>query len=341
MSIKLSNSTFKLTTCPSIKAYAAVVGKKEGQGPLAEHFDNVHDDTTMGEQTWEKAESTLQTEAVNTALAKASLPPGEIDLLFAGDLLNQCIGSSFGLRELNIPFYGLYGACSTMAESLSLAAIFADNKLVNNAVAVTSSHFCSAERQFRYPLEYGGQRPPTAQWTVTGSGAAVVSKSEAPPYLKGVTVGKMVDMGIKDINNMGAAMAPAAADTIKKYLQDTHTYPSDYDLIVTGDLGYIGSDLLIKLLKKDNIDISKQQEDCGKMIFDKEEQDVHSGGSGCGCSASVLCSYLLKQVESGKIKDMLFVATGALMSTTSMQQGESIPSIAHLIHIGHEKWLDI
>lgn len=341
MSIKLSNSTFKLTTCPSIKTYAAVVGKKEGQGPLAEHFDNVHDDTTMGEQTWEKAESTLQTEAVNTALAKASLPPSEIDLLFAGDLLNQCIGSSFGLRELNIPFYGLYGACSTMAESLSLAAIFADNKLVNNAVAVTSSHFCSAERQFRYPLEYGGQRPPTAQWTVTGSGAAVVSKSEAPPYLKGVTVGKMVDMGIKDINNMGAAMAPAAADTIKKYLQDTHTSPSDYDLIVTGDLGYIGSDLLIKLLKKDNIDISKQQEDCGKLIFDKEEQDVHSGGSGCGCSASVLCSYLLKKVESGKIKDMLFIATGALMSTTSMQQGESIPSIAHLIHIGHEKWLDI
>ncbi|WMJ24367.1 stage V sporulation protein AD [Paludicola sp. MB14-C6] len=338
MSVKLSHNTFKLTTCPSIKAFAAVVGKKEGEGPLAQHFDMVHDDTTLGEKTWEKAESRLQKDAVNSALNKAKLAPSDIDLLFAGDLLNQCIGTSFGLRELNIPMYGLYGACSTMAEGLGLAAIFADNKLVENAVAVTSSHFCSAERQFRFPLEYGGQRTPTAQWTVTGSGCAVVSQCDQPPYIKGVTTGKIQDLGIKDINNMGAAMAPAAEYTIKQYLTDTNTKPSDYDLILTGDLGLVGSKLLVELLKRDEIDISSNHNDCGKLIFNIEEQDVHAGGSGCGCSASVLCSYILKRVQEGVLKDILFVATGALMSPTSMQQGESIPSIAHLVHIGNQKW---
>ncbi|MFZ2538970.1 MAG: stage V sporulation protein AD [Oscillospiraceae bacterium] len=335
---KLSQNTFKLTSSPSIKAFASIVGKKEGEGPLASYFDTIHEDTTLGEETWEKSESKLQTDSVNTALSKASLSPSEVDLLFAGDLLNQCIGSSFGLRELNIPFYGLYGACSTMAESLGLASIFADNNLVTNAVAVTSSHFCSAERQFRFPLEYGGQRTPTAQWTVTGSGAVVVSQSGNPPYIKGVTVGKIQDLGIKDINNMGGAMAPAAAYTIKQYLTDTCTKPSDYDLIVTGDLGIVGSDLLIQLLKMDKIDISKVHNDCGKMIFDADTQDVHAGGSGCGCSASVLCSYILKQVQSSVLKEVLFISTGALMSPTSIQQGESIPAIAHLVHISNSKW---
>ncbi len=335
---KLSQNTFKLASCPSIKAFASVVGKKEGEGPLFAHFDTIHTDTTLGEKTWEKAESKLQTDSVNAALSKASLSPTEVDLLFAGDLLNQCIGSSFGLRELNIPFYGLYGACSTMAESLGLASIFADNNLVTNAVAVTSSHFCSAERQFRFPLEYGGQRTPTAQWTVTGSGAVVVSQSQDPPYVKAVTVGKIQDLGIKDINNMGAAMAPAAAYVIKQYLTDTFTKPSDYDLIVTGDLGTVGSDLLIQLLNMDKINISKVHNDCGKMIFDPNTQDVHAGGSGCGCSASVLCSYILKQVQSGVLKEVLFIATGALMSPTSIQQGESIPAIAHLVHISNKKW---
>lgn len=338
MSVKLSQNTFKLTTCPSIKAFAAVVGKKEGEGPLAQHFDMVHEDTTLGEQTWEKAESRLQKDAVNGALSKAQLAPSDIDLLFAGDLLNQCIGTSFGLRELNIPMYGLYGACSTMSEGLGLAGIFADNQLINNAVAVTSSHFCSAERQFRFPLEYGGQRTPTAQWTVTGSGCAVITQSDQAPYIKGVTTGKIQDLGIKDINNMGAAMAPAAQYTIKQYLTDTQTKPSDYDLILTGDLGSVGSKLLIELLKRDGIDISSNHNDCGKLIFNAEEQDVHAGGSGCGCSASVLCSYILKRVQEGVLKDILFIATGALMSPTSMQQGESIPSIAHLVHIGNKKW---
>lgn len=338
MSTKLSQNTFKLDSCPSIIGYAAVVGKKEGEGPLAQHFDMINDDTTLGEKSWEKAESRLQKDAVNTALSKANLSTADIDLLFAGDLLNQCIGSAFGLREMNIPFYGLYGACSTMAESLGLASIFADNNLVNNAIAVTSSHFCSAERQFRFPLEYGGQRTPTAQWTVTGSGCAIVGKSASAPYVKGVTTGKIIDLGVKDINNMGAAMAPAAAYTIQQYLVDTNTKPSAYDLIVTGDLGLVGSSLLIDLLKRDKIDISSVHNDCGKLIFDLEGQDVHAGASGCGCSASVLCSYILKQIQDGKLKNVLFVATGALMSPTSMQQGESIPSIAHLVHLSNTKW---
>lgn len=337
MSKKLSRSTYQLTNSPSILSYAAVVGKKEGQGPLAQYFDEIHTDTTMGEKTWEKAESRLQTNAVHLALQKSGLQPGQVDLLFSGDLLNQCIGSSYGLREFQIPFCGLYGACSTMAEGLSLASLFADNSLAERAVAVTSSHFCSAERQFRFPLEYGGVRTPTAQWTVTGSGAVVVGKADKPPYIKAVTIGKIQDLGVTDINNMGAAMAPAAADTIKQYLNDTRTKPSDYDLILTGDLGYIGSELLLELLLREEIDIGKVHNDCGKLIFDREKQDVHAGGSGCGCSASVLCSYILKNIESGRFKQVLFLATGALMSTVSTQQGESIPSIAHLVHLSYTK----
>lgn len=337
MSKKLSDSTFVLTNSPSITSFASVVGKKEGEGPLAEYFDEINDDTTLGEKTWEKSESRLQKNAVARALAKGSLTSKDIDVMFAGDLLNQCISSSFGLRELAIPFCGLYGACSTMAESLCLASLFADNGLAKHALAVTSSHFCSAERQFRYPLEYGGQRTPTAQWTVTGSGAAIVSESGDGPYVKGVTIGIINDMGITDINNMGAAMAPAAADTIKRYLKATNTSPTDYDNIITGDLGYVGSELLIELLQRDKIDISKQHNDCGKMIFNPTDQDVHAGGSGCGCSASVLCSFILQQLKAKKVSNLLFVATGALMSTVSMEQGESIPAIAHLLHIGSEK----
>lgn len=334
MSRRISRDTILMTGSPGILSYASVVGKKEGEGPLAQHFDVICDDTTFGEETWEKAESRMQKDAVSKALDKAKLSTADIDLLFAGDLLNQCIGSAYGLRDLGIPFYGLYGACSTMAESLSLSALFADNHLLEHGVAVTSSHFCSAERQFRQPLEYGGQRTPTSQWTVTGSGALVVTANAAkPPYIKGVTVGKITDLGIKDINNMGAAMAPAAHSTIKAYLEDTHTRPKNYDLILTGDLGQVGSDLLTELLQQDNIDISSVHNDCGKLIYDPQNQDVHAGGSGCGCAASVLSSYILKQIESGALRDVLFVATGALMSTTSFQQGESIPGIAHLVHL--------
>lgn len=340
MSQRLNAGSYRFTSFPTLAAFASVVGKKEGEGPLSPYFDKINTDTTMGEQTWEKAESRLQKDAVNTALTKAKLSPSQVDLLLAGDLLNQCIGSSFGLREFGIPFCGMYGACSTMAESLAIASLLADNGLVQNAVAVTSSHFCSAERQFRFPLEYGGQRTPTAQWTVTGSGAVVVSASSPdspPPYVKGICIGKIEDLGVKDINNMGAAMAPAAADTIKRYLNDTATNPSDYDTIITGDLGRVGSDLLVDLLQRENIDISKNHADCGKLIFDPQKQDVHAGGSGCGCSASVLTSFFLPNVKSGKLKEILFVATGALMSPTSMQQGESIPSIAHLVHISSSR----
>lgn len=337
MSIKLSHNTFVLRTTPSIKGFAGIVGKKEGEGPLAAHFDLINNDATMGETSWEKAESRLQKDAVNKALEKSELSTADIDVLFAGDLLNQCVGSSFGLRELNIPFLGLYGACSTMAEGLLLAGLFIDNYLADYAAAVTSSHFCSAERQFRFPLEYGGQRTPTAQWTVTGAGCSIVAKSDQPPYLKGCTIGKIQDLAIKDINNMGAAMAPAAAYTIKTYLQDTNTAPTDYDLIVTGDLGQVGTALLHELLAQEGINLGNRHKDCGLMIFDPESQDVHAGGSGCGCGASVLCSYLLTSVQKGTFADILFIGTGALMSPTTIQQGESIPAIAHLVHIGSTK----
>ena len=336
MSEKLSHSTYRMTGRPSLRSFAAVVGKKEGEGPLGPCFDQVFEDTTLGMETWEKAESKLQKEAVSLALKKAELLNSQIDVLFDGDLLNQCIGSSFGLRELNIPFVGLYGACSTMAESLALASLFADNRLADHAMAVTSSHFASAERQFRFPLEYGGVRTPTAQWTVTGSGAAVVSADGEGPYVRGVTLGRIQDMGINDINNMGAAMAPAAASTIKQYLMDTGTRPQDYDGIYTGDLGMVGSELLLQLLSREDVNLEGVHQDCGLLIFDRERQDVHAGGSGCGCSGSVLCGHILPRLREGSLKNVLFIATGALMSPTSMQQGETIPSIAHLVHLSRE-----
>lgn len=336
MSQKLGRSTFRLTNPPSALAYAAVGGKKEGEGPLARDFDLLCDDSSFGEQTWEKAESRLQKDAVNKALEKARLSSGDIDLIFAGDLLNQCVGSTYGLRDLEIPFLGLYGACSTMAESLAVASLFVDNGLAERAAAVTSSHFCSAERQFRFPLEYGGQRPPTAQWTATASGAVIVGTAAQAPFIREVSIGKITDLGITDANNMGAAMAPAAASTIETFLRDTGTGPEDYDLILTGDLGKVGKALLLDLLKRQGIDLSRNHDDCGLMLYD-EEQDVHAGGSGCGCSASVLCGYVLPRIASGVYKDVLFAATGALMSPTSVQQGESIPGIAHLVHLSH-KW---
>lgn len=333
----IQNGTIIFKNIPSISSYASVVGKKEGEGPLSLHFDIIENDTKFGQDTWEKAESQMQQISAQTALKKANLNKEDIDVMFAGDLLNQCIGSGYSARELNIPFYGLYGACSTMAESLSLASIFVSFGVVNRALALTSSHFCSAERQFRQPLEYGGQRTPTAQWTATGSGAIIVENSDNPPYVKAVTIGKITDLGVKDISNMGAAMAPSAYNTIKSFLQATNSKPNDYDLILTGDLGVVGSDLLIELLLKDGIDISKIHNDCGKMLYDLNSQDVHAGGSGCGCGASVLCSLILSQVKSGVLKDVLFLGTGALMSTTSTQQGESIPGIAHLVHISSNK----
>lgn len=330
---KVNGSTIQMENSPSLISFASIGGKKESEGPLASYIDILCEDTTFGEQTWEKAESRMQKDAVNKCLEKSSLSTSDIDFLFAGDLLNQSIGSTYGLRDLNIPLIGLFGACSTMAEAIAMGSIFMDSNFCDYTLAVTSSHFCSAERQFRFPLEYGGQRPPTSQWTATGSGAVIIGKKAGPPYIKGLTIGKIQDLGIKDANNMGAAMAPAAADTIKMFLKDTNTNPSDYDLILTGDLGVIGSQLLVNLLERENIDISKNHNDCGKMIYDIESQDVHAGGSGCGCSAITLTSFILPKIRDGALKNVLFVATGALMSPTSVQQGESIPGIAHLINI--------
>lgn len=332
MPIRTGRYVLTLPSRPVIAGSAAVVGKKEGEGPLGQEFDHIFTDTTMGESSWEKAESALVREAVIRALAKASLSSAEIDVIFSGDLLNQCIATTFGLRELDIPFAGLYGACSTMALSLAMAAVFTDSGAANNAIASTSSHFASAEKQFRYPLEYGGQRPPSAQWTATAAGAAVVSKSGGGPRIEQVLFGRIQDLGIKDANNMGAAMAPAACATIADFLRDTNTKPTDYDMILTGDLGAVGSRLLIELLQQqEGIDISPVHADCGLMLYSLDEQDVNSGASGCGCSGSVVCSYIMKRLATGALKRVLFAGTGALMSPTSSRQGESIPGVAHAV----------
>ncbi len=334
MAIQKGKSTLILDNQPSIVASASVVGKKEGEGPCSKNFDMIIDDGYFGETTWEKAESKLQKTAVNLALKKNNLTPNDIDILFAGDLLNQCIGSVYGMRDFKIPFVGLYGACSTMAESLIMASLFIEGGFAKRTCAVTSSHFCSAERQFRFPLEYGCQRTPTAQWTATASGCAILEKhQENKPFVKAVTIGTVADYGINDVNNMGAAMMPAANDTILTFFKDTGHSPEDFDKIVTGDLSAVGSELLIESLKKEGLDISEQHRDCGLMLYDRNTQNVDAGGSGCGCSASVLCSTLLKELYEKQTKNILFIATGALMSPTSLQQGETIPGIAHLLHI--------
>ena len=318
---------------PAILAHSAVGGKREGAGPLRRYFDYTSDDTKFGQPSWEKAESFLQELALEKARHKAGLQNSDFDVLFAGDLLNQCISSSFAVRGTRIPFLGLYGACSTMAESLTLAASAVNAGYARRAVALTSSHFASAERQYRYPLGYGGQRTPTAQWTVTGAGCCILGHSDAAPWIECATIGKIVDLGIKDANNMGAAMAPAAYDTLRTHFDDLSVAPGDYDLIVTGDLGELGKEIVLDLFRRDGVSIGGVYNDCGTMIFDLQKQDVHAGGSGCGCGASVLCGYLLSQMKMEKIKSLLFCATGALMSPVSTWQGESIPAICHAVSI--------
>lgn len=330
----MNNRIINLSNKPKILSFAAVAGKKEAEGPLFNLFDAVYEDTKLGQDSWEKAESLLQKNAVKTALRKGNLRQEDIDIVFAGDLLNQCTGSSFGIKDFGIPFAGVYGACSTMALSLCMASMSVDAGYCNTAVAVTSSHFCSAEKQFRKPLEYGGQRPPAAQWTVTGSGSVVVSRTapKSAPAIEKIAIGKICDLGITDANNMGAAMAPAACDTIARFLMGTGTQHSDYDLILTGDLGAVGSRLLRELLQKEySIDISSVHNDCGLMIYNLDEQDVNSGGSGCGCSATVLCSKILNELTDGTLKKVLFVATGALLSQTTTLLGETIPGVAHAV----------
>ncbi len=318
-----------------IKAAAAIVGEKEGQGPLAQYFDIVLPNNEWNEKTWEKTESKMQREAIRLAVQKAKLSLGDMDRIFSGDLLNQCIGAGFGLRELEIPFYGIYGACSTMIEGISLASMLIDGGFAQRAAAATSSHFCTAERQYRTPLEYGGQRTPNSQWTVTGAAAAVLESGAEPGDIAvtHLTAGKIVDMGIKDANNMGGAMAPAAYDTIKAHFSELNLKPSDYDMIITGDLGKVGSEILSELLLQDGIDISPNYQDCGCLIYDIEEQDVHAGASGCGCIGTVLCGYFLDKMRRGEIKKLLAVGTGALLSPTSSLQGESVPGIAHAVSL--------
>lgn len=334
MAQRISRNTFIMDSPPLIHSYAAIAGKKEGEGPLAKHFDQIYQDPYFGQETWEKAEGELIRLTVLKALEKGRLTKDDINYMFAGDLMNQCTTTSYGLRDLEIPLVCVFGACSTMSESMLMAALMTDSGVGGNVVAATSSHFCSAERQFRFPLSYGGVRPPTSQWTCTASGAVVIRPHEGNgPFIKAATIGKIVDMGVTDANNMGAAMAPAAAYVIKTHLADRNMSPEDFDLIITGDLGRVGGTLLIELLSKDGIDIASRYKDCGTMIFDTQGQDVHAGGSGCGCSASVLCGYFLDKVKCGEYKNILFCATGALMSPTLSQQGESIPGISHAVHI--------
>lgn len=328
---RIGENTLSLETA-ALCCWAAVGGKKEAEGPLGSCFDQTFSDNSLGQESWEKAEAMLQKKALELALGKSGLPSGGIDFLLAGDLLNQCISSTFGLRSFGIPFLGQYGACSTMALTLGLSSVLVESGAARRAAAITSSHFCSAERQFRLPLEYGGQRAPTAQWTATASGCVIVG-TQGPISVRHVTFGKITDLGITDAANMGAAMAPAAAETLLSFFRDTATLPEQYDAIYTGDLGLVGSRLLCQLMEENGQPLTDRYRDCGLLLFDREKQDVHAGGSGCGCSAAVLCSHILPMMARGELKNVLFAATGALMSPTSTQQGESIPGISHLVHL--------
>lgn len=321
---------------PSVIAYAAVVGKAENEGPYGGEFDEVVEDNKAGSDTWEQAESLFQQRAVGHVLRKSGLEPDRIDLMIAGDLLNQCVGSSYGLKDYFIPYLGIYGACSTFAEGLLLSAALVNAGYIDTAIASTSSHFSTAERQFRFPLNYGGVRTPTAQWTATAAGAALVGFSGKPPFIRAATVGKIEDMGITDLNNMGAAMAGAAYDTLTRHMKHRGTHPQDYDVIITGDLGQVGSDLLYDLFQRDGVSLREHHKDCGLMIYDRAAQDVHAGGSGCGCSASMMCGHFFKRIQAGELKRVLYCATGALMSPTVVHQGGSIPGIAHCVEISSE-----
>ena len=320
---------------PYILGSASVVGKKEGDGPLGNLFDAVCEDDKFGENTWEESESRMQKEAALLAIGKAGLEVKDIRYAFAGDLLGQTIATSFGLMELELPLFGLYGACSTSGESMMLGAMCVAAGYAEQVLTMTSSHFASAEKQFRFPLGYGSQRPQSATWTVTGSGAFILGKKHAHARITGVTTGKIVDYGIRDSMNMGAAMAPAACDVICQNFEDFHRSPSDYDRIITGDLGYVGQEILIKLVQDQGYDISEIHSDCGIEIFDAETQNTQSGGSGCGCAATTLSAYFLPKLLRGEWKRILFVPTGALLSTVSFNEGQNVPGIAHAVVIEH------
>lgn len=314
-----------------IQGWGSVVGKKEGEGPMGACFDEIEEDPVLGAENWEGAESRLQLLAARKAAERAGISTEEIRMIFAGDLLAQSIASSFGIGQLDRPMYGLFGACSTMGEALSLAALAVAAGAGEHVLALTSSHFATAEKEFRFPLEYGSQRPLSASWTVTGSGACVVGSDAGPVKITGITTGKITDYGLKDSQNMGACMAPAACQTISTHLRDFGRSPEDYDRIITGDLGYVGQQILLDLMEEEGFLMGKVHEDCGIRIFDRETQDTHAGGSGCGCSASLLAGWILPQLACGQWKRVLFVPTGALMSRVSFYEGNSVPGIAQAV----------
>lgn len=329
---RVGKQTVQFEFPPSILAMASVVGPMEGKGPLGDKFDKVAEDNLYGEQSWEKAERKMMKEAVQTALSKAGLELGQINYLLAGDLLNQIISANFAARDLGIPLIGLYGACSTMFEGLALGAMLIDGGYATNVAIAASSHHDTAERQYRYPTELGVQRPMSAQWTVTGAGAAMLGDSGSGPVITHATIGKVVDLGITDAADMGSAMAPAAASTICQHFRDTGRTPEDYDLIISGDLASVGKALTQQLAAKENYDLTKNYTDCGVLIYDSA-QDTHAGGSGCACGATVFGSFILEEMKAGKYKRVLAIGTGALLSPTTALQGETIPGIAHAVAV--------
>ena len=330
---RIGKRTIRLNNMPTIIAASSVVGPKEGEGPLKDKFDLILSNDLYGEKTWELAESKMVQTVMETAIKKVNKTTEDIDYMIAGDLLNQLLSSSFAARELSIPFLGVYGACSTMAQSLALGSMLVDGDFADLIVTGASSHYCTAERQFRFPLELGNQKPMTAQWTVTGAGCTVLATEGEGPRVTHITIGKVIDKGISDANNMGAAMAPAAIDTIYSYFIDTKDDPNSFDIIATGDLGKLGMQITLDMLKDQGLDISKVYTDCGLEIFDIEAQDVHCGGSGCGCSASVFSGYIYKKLRTKEFNKVMLVSTGALLSPTSTLQKESIPSVAHAVVI--------
>lgn len=337
--MKIGNQTIKFESKPCIFSTSSMVGPKEFAGPLANYFDQYTDDIYFGEKTFEKAESRMLNNCLKHLLGKNGINENDIDLIFSGDLLNQCISSSFAVRDLNIPYLGLYGACSTFCEGLLLSSLCIESNCAKQVIACASSHFCSAERQYRMPLEHGNQKSTTAQATVTGCGAALITDSNELDngiHITHATPGKIIDLGVKDMSNMGAAMAPAVYSTIANHLNDTKRDLSYYDLVITGDLGIHGSDMLYELFKRENIDIRSKHKDCGALIYDAKVQDVVCGGSGCGCVASVFSSYIFNELKNKNLNKILLIATGALMSPISSNQGETIPSIAHAIAIENE-----
>lgn len=331
--MKKQGSTYLFEDPVYVAGFAACVGTKEGEGPLGRCFDVVLKDNRYGEDTWEKAESHMVETAGQLAVEKAGFRLEDIGCALGGDLLNQCIASGYAMRQLARPYFGLYGACSTMAESLVLGSVLISGGFEEQALCLASSHFCSAERQYRYPLEYGGQRPQTAQWTVTGAGAAVLTAKKRPVRVRAATPGRVFDPGVTDANNMGAAMAQAAYETLSTFFRDTGASPREFDLIATGDLGAVGSALVEELFQGDGSPLGTAYHDCGILMFDRDRQDVHAGGSGCGCSASVLCGHILPALTQGTYRRVLFCATGAMMSPVSVNQGESIPGICHLVEL--------